>query len=84
MKDKKESLRTSLAASEGDPDCDFLRSAHLQKIIQQTSEKVNKSGTFKRLRVLVIDSNKSKKYINIYNRSKEGHEEKEEGCVYRL
>nr|DAF64510.1 MAG TPA: hypothetical protein [Myoviridae sp. ctu6J18]DAN42932.1 MAG TPA: hypothetical protein [Caudoviricetes sp.] len=29
MKDKKESLRTSLAASEGDPDCDFLRSAHL-------------------------------------------------------
>lgn len=47
-------------------------------------EKVNKSGTFKRLRVLVIDSNKSKKYINIYNRSKEGHEEKEEGCVYRL
>ena len=28
--------------------------------------------------------NKSNKYINIYNRSKEGHEEKEEGCVYRL
>lgn len=74
-----------MAASEGDPDCDFFGSLHIyKKIIQQTSKKVNKSGTFKRLRVLVIDSNKSKKYINIYNRSKEGHEEKEEGCVYRL
>ena len=53
-------------------------------IIQQTLKKVNQIGVFKRLRVLVIDSNKSKKYINIYNRSKEGHEEKEESCVYRL
>ena len=69
-----------MAASEGEPDCDFKRSAHLMNIIQQTLKKVNQIGVFKRLRVLVIGSNKSKKYINIYNRSDRAWEE--EGKLY--